>query len=133
MKIGADTGFLIGLVEDNPVVQRHWQDILSGRSQLILSVLSINELLTYCYERGTGDLARQVIKWLKELTSVRIEPVTLEMAEKGAGYRHGLGMSTADAVILATFVLMACDLVVSKDKDFQPAATQGIITLELLD
>ena len=133
MKIGADTGFLIGLVEDNPVVQRHWQDILSGRSQLILSVLSINELLTYCYKRGTGDLARQVIKWLKELTSVRIEPVTLEMAEKGAGYRHGLGMSTADAVILATFVLMACDLVVSKDKDFQPAATQGIITLELLD
>lgn len=132
MKIGADTGFLIGLVEDDPVARRHWDSILRGQDQLVLSVMSVNELLTYCYKRGTGDLAKQAMEWLQELTNVAIEPVTLQVAERGAGYRHGLGISTPDALILATFILTECDLVLSRDKDFQLAAEQGIIVLETL-
>lgn len=57
MKIGADTGFLIGLVEDDPVTYRYWGGVLKGQDQLVLSVMSVNELLTYCYKRGTGSLA----------------------------------------------------------------------------
>ncbi|MEA3345218.1 MAG: PIN domain-containing protein [Chloroflexota bacterium] len=77
-------------------------------------------------------MAKQAMEWLQELTNVAIEPVTLQVAERGAGYRHGLGMSTADALILATFVLTACDLVLSRDEDFKPPAEQGLIVLETL-
>lgn len=132
MKIGADTGFLVGLVEDDPVASRYWDSILKGQDQLVLSVMSINELLTYCYKRGTGHLGKRAIEWLQELANVSIEPVTLQIAEMGAGYRHGLGMSTADALVLATFVLTGCDLVLSRDEDFKLPAEQGIIVLEML-
>ena len=132
MKIGADTGFLIALVEDEPVAHRHWDNMLKGQDQLVLSVMSVNELLTHCYKRGTGDLAKQAVKWLQELANVAIEPVTLPVAKRGAGYRHGLGMSTADALILATFVLTECDLVLSYDEDFKLPAEQGIIVLQML-
>jgi predicted nucleic acid-binding protein len=133
MKIGADTGFLIALIQDHPKALDYWRQILRGDSFLVLSVLSANELLTYCYRKGSGDLAKQIIDRLKSLTTVSIEPVTLEMAEKGAGFRHGLGMSTADAIILATFVLIGCDLILTKDNDFQRAKEQGILPVEWLN
>lgn len=102
MKIGADTGFLIALAAGHPQALNYWRQVVSGESVLVLSVLSVNELLTFCYKRGTGDTARMLVDQLKDLATIAIEPVTLEVAERGAGFRHGLGMSTADALVLAT-------------------------------
>jgi len=132
MKIGIDTGFLIGLLKDDPLVLQYWQEVLQGQSQLVLSVLSINELLAYCYKRGTGDTAKRIVDLLIKLASVMIEPVTLEAASMGAAYRHGMGMATVDAIILATVVQCGCDLVLSKDQDFLLPAEQGVIKLILL-
>jgi len=132
MKIGADTGFLIALTADHPQALRYWYQIISGKSSLVLSGLSINELLTYCYKRGTGDTARVLVEQLKDLATIDIEPVSLEIAEKGAGFRHGLGMSTADAIILATLVLAGCDLLLTQDDDFAPVQEQGLLAVEWL-
>ena len=52
-------------------------------------------------------------------------------------YRRGfsqerLGLSTVDAVILATFVETGCELVVTADSDFKTARHQQVIPIELL-
>jgi hypothetical protein len=38
MIFGADTGFLVGLIEDNPAVLESWRRVLNGQDQMILSV-----------------------------------------------------------------------------------------------
>ncbi|MFN3422640.1 MAG: type II toxin-antitoxin system VapC family toxin [Armatimonadota bacterium] len=53
-------------------------------------------------------------------------------AERSAGYRHGLGLSTVDAIILATAVEEGCDEILTTDRDFIVAANQGIIGVKLL-
>ncbi len=35
MKIGGDTGFFIALIEDAPIAQKYWQEVVNGESDLI--------------------------------------------------------------------------------------------------
>jgi hypothetical protein len=53
-------------------------------------------------------------------------------AERAAGYRHGLGLSTVDSIIPATFVIGQCDLPVTADSDFHIVSQQNIVEVELL-
>jgi len=52
--------------------------------------------------------------------------------KKSAGYRHGLGLSTVDSVILATVVEENCDELLTTDRHFVVAESQGIVKVSLL-
>lgn len=69
---------------------------------------------------------------LQAFPNIHLESVTLEIAEKSAGYRHGLGLSTVDSLILATFVQSGCELMVTSDSDFEMVARQQVIPVEIL-
>ncbi|MGQ9627610.1 MAG: type II toxin-antitoxin system VapC family toxin [Anaerolineae bacterium] len=129
MLIGGDTGFIIDIAEGKGYALEKWAQVVEGRVDLALSVVSINELLVYFYKRGKAESAGELLALMKALGNVHFWPVTEEIAERSAGYRYGLGMPAVDSLILATFVIAGCDLVLSADKHFHKAAEQKIVTL----
>ncbi len=132
MRIGVDTGFFLALVEDEPTAKIYWDEIVAEQSDLVLSVLTVHELLVYFYKRGKADLVREWLTLIRALDNVQILPVTEDIAQRAAGYRHGLGIPTVDSLIVATLIIANCELVLSRDQDFERAARQGLITLQLI-
>jgi len=132
MILGGDTGFLIGVIERQKVVLEYWQQVLDEQSVLFVSTISINELLTYYYKRGKGDMAKKLIEEVQLLGNAIFVPVSKEIAERSAGYRHGLGIPTVDSIILATFVHHSCDVVLTTDSHLEVAVKQGIIKIEMI-
>lgn len=127
MLLGSDTGFLIGLANRKKACLDIWSTIRKKENNLAISVISLNELLVYYYKRGKSEKAKRLIRLSKRLENVHLIPVTVEIAEASAGYRHGLGMPTIDSLILATFVLKGCTQVYTTDSHFDAAKKQKVI------
>lgn len=132
MLIGGDTGLLLGVTQGQLRAKELWDSVVAGESDLTLSALNVHEVLHHFYRISKPEAGSEWLALLSTLPNIKIEPVTLPIAEKAAGYRHGLGLSTVDAIILATFVLTKCDLFVTSDSDFQIVADRKIISLEIL-
>ena len=132
MRIGGDTGFMLSLAKGASQVVECWGQIAEGKNELVMSVLSINEFLVHSFKRGRTQEAERMIALLDVLDNVAFIPVTRAIAERSAGYRHGLGIPTVDSVILATFVHERCDLVLTTDAHFRLADEQQIITVQMI-
>ena len=62
MVIGADTGFFIELTKDNSEAIKIWDKVLNGKEELIVSVLSLNELSVYFYRTGNIEKKNRLIE-----------------------------------------------------------------------
>jgi len=129
---GCDRGFFILLGAGDPRVQQIWQDAALGQFELVMSVLSINEVLVILYRQGKLAEADRFRSLVYSSPWVRIVPVSISIAEKSAGYRHSLGLSTVDSIILATVVEENCDELQTTDRHFVAAESQGIVKVTLL-
>lgn len=132
MILGGDTGILFGIAQSADSAMIHWQRVGAGSDRLLLSPLSLCEFLVHQYKRGQGDTAREFLARICTVEHVHVVDVDQAIAERAAGYRHGLNLPTVDSVILATFVSQGCDLVLSTDGHFQLAGERGIIPVEML-
>jgi predicted nucleic acid-binding protein len=129
---GCDSGFFILLGAGDPKVQQIWQDAASGQFELVMSVISINEVLVVLYRQGKLAEADGFRSLIYSSPWVHIVPVSVSIAEKSAGYRHGLGLSTVDSIILATAVEENCGELLTTDRHFVAADSQGIVKVTLL-
>jgi Predicted nucleic acid-binding protein, contains PIN domain len=109
-----------------------WLEAVHGGCLLIVSTLVLHELLVLYYREGKPEIGRRFVSRLQKSTWVHIVPVSISIAEKSAGYRHGLGLSTVDSVILATVVEENCDELLTTDRHFVAADSQGIVKVTLL-
>lgn len=132
MTLGGDTGFLVRVIEGFSDAASFWEQVTTGASDLVLSCLSINELLTHYYKRGRGDEAKEMIALIAALGNGWFVAADRAIAERSAGYRYSLGIPTVDSVILATFVEAGCDLMLTTDPHMQRADPQGIVKVLLL-
>jgi predicted nucleic acid-binding protein len=133
MIIGADTGYFISHANNHPRSLQIWQELEAGQHILIASTLTINEVFVYSYKRGVHqDRVNRWLSLLQETNRIEIVSVSIPIAVRSAPYRHSLGLSTVDSIILATFVESGCQIMVTADKDFQNAHQQNVITVELL-
>jgi len=57
MLLGADTGFFVLYANNHPRAVEIWQELVDGLHTLVVSVLTINELLVYFYRHGDGKMA----------------------------------------------------------------------------
>jgi PIN domain nuclease of toxin-antitoxin system len=130
--LGTDSGFFIGHHNQHARVLTIWQELLDGQHTLIVSTLSINELLVYFYKRGLNAQSQTWLDLLTQSTSIRLIPVTYEIAAESARYRLGLHLPTVDAIILTTFLNHACDLMITTDSHFQIVSQQNLIPVEFL-
>lgn len=132
MLLGADTGFFVAYANNHPRALQVWQELVDGLHRLVISTLTINEILVYFYRRGDGDRSREWIELIVEADSIEVVPVSIEIAASSAQYRHGMGLPTVDSLILATFLAHDCDQMLSSDEDFQIVDEQDLLPVEFL-
>ena len=60
---------------------------------------------------------------------MNIVSVDLDIASNAAKRKHSFGLSTCDAVILATALTENCDVFIAEDSDYAQVKEQGIIKI----
>ena len=132
MVIGADTGFFIQLAKSDPVAEKIWDNVSVGEDELIVSVITLNELLAYFYRRGKPEEAEKYANLLKLMPTITLVSVSSRIAELSAKYKYSLGIPTTDSIILTTFLLEKVDLIVTTDKHFKKAEEQNLANVKVL-
>lgn len=132
MLLGADTGFFVSFANDHPRALEIWHRLVGGAHTLVVSTLTINEILVYFYQHGNGDRGQEWIDLMMESRCIEIIPVSVEIAALSARYRHGMGLPTVDSVILATFLDRGCEKMLSTDDDFRTVDEQEVLPVEFL-
>ena len=125
MKITLDTNILIyfleGIEPQASKVEKLLESFMKTEDDGIISTVSVAEVLTGFYIAGDIKKTVKVKKRLNDLTlnSFKIIPVTFEIADIAANLRAKRGGKLPDALIVATALNQASDIVYSQDKDFQ--------------
>ncbi len=132
MLLGADTGFFVAYPNNHPRALQVWQELVDGLHKLVVSTLTINEILVYFYRRGDGGRGQEWVDLMVEADSIEVVPASIKIAASSAQYRHGMGLPTVDSVILATFLDRQCDKMLSSDADFRVVEEQQVLPVELL-
>ena len=125
MKIALDTNcliyFLEGIEPQAGKVEKILNAFMKGQKEGVVSTITVAEVLTGFYMAGDTAIAAKAKKLLNDLTlnSFKIVPVTFEIADSAANLRAKRGGRLPDALIVATALNQAADLVYSQDKDLQ--------------
>jgi predicted nucleic acid-binding protein len=125
MKIALDTNVLIyfleGIEPQAGKVEKILNAFMKGQDEGVVSTITVAEVLTGFYMAGDTAIAAKAKKLLNDLTlnSFKIVPVTFEIADSAANLRAKRGGRLPDALIVATALNQAADLVYSQDKDLQ--------------
>src|SRR3989344_382249 len=132
MIIGVDTGFFIELAKGNSAAKEIWDKVSNGDEELIVSVISLNELIVYFYRRGNIEEKDKWINLMKLMPNIELVPVSIKIAEESAKYRHSLGIPTVDSLILTTLILHDCEEIISTDPHFKKAEEQKLAKVKLI-
>ena len=132
MLLGADTGFFVSYANQHPRALAIWQELIDGLHALVVSTLTINEILVYFYRRGESDKGQEWVALMVEMDNIAVVPVSVEIAARSARYRHGMGLPTVDSVIMATFLERGCERMLSTDDDFRIVDEQKVLPVEFL-
>ena len=125
MKAALDTNILIYFLEGFEPQASKVEQILGrfmkAQNEGIISTVTIAEVLTGFYLAGDAAKTLTVKKLLNDLTlnSLKIVPVSFEIADLAAGLRAKRGGKLPDALIVATAIDQKADIVYSQDKDLQ--------------
>jgi len=123
LKIALDTNVLIYFLEGIEPYATKVEDLLksfmSGKNEGVVSTMSIAEVLTGFYIAKDEKGATKTKTLFRDLTSngFKIVPVTFEIADTAATLRARRGGRLPDALIVATAIDQAADLVYSQDED----------------
>lgn len=121
MRVGLDTWFLYHLAER----QEDCLALLRQEEEFIVSALTIFEMTRLCLQRGTPQLARELVQLCQAI--MLTVPIDIPIAERAAHYAHGLGLGMGDAIILTTALLKDCEYFITGDSDFAIVEQQGLI------
>ena len=87
----------------------------------IVSTITVAEVLTGFHMAGDAEKSAKTKQLLSDLTlnSFKIVPVTFEVADLAANLKAKRGGKPPDALIVATAINQAANMVYSEDKDLQ--------------
>ena len=94
MLLGADTGFFVAYANNHPRAREIWQELSDGQHTLIVSTLTLNEILVYFFKRGQAQAGQEWVNLMTEADAISLIPVTKQIATRSAGHRHSLGLAT---------------------------------------
>ena len=130
MKIGLDTGVLINIAKKDKKALQLAKDWREKRDILVLSSISIAEILRYFHkqelglvEAGSGEVVNnrkmKIYKYIDKLMDAfEVVDVNITIAKKAASLSHGTGIHMLDSLILATILEKECDAFYTYDSDF---------------
>lgn len=132
IRIGCDTGVFIAANEGQERIRKVLNGDPSGVGIMVVSAAAVFELLHHYYRTSRADAGKIAVAELLENPAVEVISVTADIAQRAAGYRHGMGLPSMDSLILATFVESNCDLMLTADHDFEVVGRSRIINVEFL-
>jgi predicted nucleic acid-binding protein len=123
LKIALDTNLLIYFLENIEPYASKVETLLNffmrGENQGLVSTITVAEVLTGFYSVGDARRAARAKGLLQDLAlnSFEIVPVTLEIADLAARIGAKRGGKLPEALITATAINQAADLLYSQDED----------------
>ena len=125
MKIALDTNVLIyfleGMEPEAGRTEKILHSFMKTENEGVISTVTVAEILTGFYVAGDAKKTAKTKKLLCDLTfnSFKIVPVTFEIADLAASLRAKRGGKLPDALIIATALNQAANVVYSQDKELQ--------------
>jgi len=125
LKIALDTNILIYFLEGTEPyaskVEKLLDSFMKGGNEGVISTINVAEVLTGFYAAGEEERAARTKRLLKGLTlnGFKTVPVTFEIADLAASLKAKRGGMLPDALIVATAVNQAANLVYSQDEDLR--------------
>ena len=125
MKVALDTNlfiyFLEGIEPYATRVEGLLNSLMRRENEGIISTISIAEVLTGFYTAEDEEGAKETKSLFEDLTSngFEIVPVSFEIADIAASLRARRGGRLPDALIVATAIDRAANLIYSQDEELQ--------------
>lgn len=133
--IGLDTSIFIYHLEANSKYVSFTgtilQHIQSGRSQGVISTVTVMELTVHPWRMNRADVARQYEILLVNFPNLRLVDVNREVARRGAQLRAKYNLRPADALQVATAMVNDATVWISNDKKLRRLEAE--IEIILLD
>ena len=104
----------------------------TGRNPAVASVISVCEVLVRPYRAGSPSAVRLVEDFLAHFPNLRVDPITVEIAQLGARIRAATSAPTPDALILATAVAGSAGIAVGNDAGWPGIAERADLDLRVV-
>lgn len=118
-----DTAPLIYFFEDHqtfaPLVSRFLEEAFAKDVQLVTSLITYIELLTYPQRCGNERLAAKYREYLTNSERLSLYPLNVLVAEAAVGFRVAYNLKTPDAIQLGTAKVCGADMVLTNDRDWR--------------
>jgi len=85
--IGVDTGFFTELKNDNPRAKEVWDMVVKGEEEMMISVVSINEVLVHFFRKGKPEKQDKTT----EVLGSKIDNLTEETKQDFTNLRQDYG------------------------------------------
>lgn len=113
--------YLTGTEPTSPLATRLFDSLIAtGRNPAALSTVTVQEILVRPFRRGSAAVATAE-GFLRHFAEIRIVDVGYEIAREAARIRSVTGLRTPDALIIATAVVTAADVILTNDLSWQAA------------
>lgn len=121
--IGLDTAVFIYLLEANPEYADRAEKILSaverGTVSAVFASIGIIEILTGPKKQNRYDLAAQYRESIAHFPNLTIAGLTETVVEHASDLRARYGITTLDAIHIATAVVFGADAFITNDTSLQ--------------
>ena len=128
-----DTAPLIYFFEEHeayaPVMAAFLDEVLAKDVQLVTSVITYIELLTFPRRAGNERLAAKYREYLTNSERLSLYPVNALVADAAVDLRAVYNLKTPDAIQLAVARVCGADLVLTNDRDWRAIRDLSIVTL----
>jgi predicted nucleic acid-binding protein len=118
--VGVDTAVFIYFIEENerflPAIAPLFGAVDSGKLQLVVSALSLLEVLVVPYRAGDAALAQRYEAVLTRSRGVRMIDLTRDHLRLAAKLRAATGAVTPDALQLAASLAAGCSAFLTNDR-----------------
>ena len=122
-RIFVDSAPIIYYLEGHPVLGPRFKNLFdraeAGAYQLVISTVSLAEVLTGPLRQGNEQLADDYRQALTRPPIWRVADLTVAIAHRAARIRCRTRLRLPDAVQVATALEMSCVALVSPDRDFR--------------
>lgn len=123
--------YLTGTEPSSPLATRLFDAfIATGRNPAALSTVTVEEILVRPFRRGSAAVATAE-GFLRHFAGIRLVDVSYDIAREAARIRSVTGLRTPDALIIASAVVTAADILLTNDDSWQAAVETAAPSLRV--
>lgn len=133
-KIGIDTAVVIYLLEEHPkylsYAEKLFKNIQNGQIEAVFSVIGLIELQTGVKRRNRYDLAFSYRTLLGTFPNLSITGINEQVVEISSDLRARYGISTPDAIHIATAIDFGANTFITNDKTLKKVKGIDVVLID---